>query len=81
MDPAIITSLVSLGGPYLVIAVLLGVTAKLWDLLQKSQQALLDDKDKQLDAAQATFTTVTAALATVETTIAVLQEQAKGRSR
>ncbi len=80
MDPAIVTSLVSQGGPYLVIAVLGGVVARLWDLLQKAQQAMLDDKDRQLEDAQTTFTTVTTALETVKATIAALQTT-RGRGR
>ena len=68
-----IAALADRGGPYLVISVLLGVIAKLWDLNQKLQQARLDDKDKQLTDAQTTFSTVTSALDTVKATIQAFQ--------
>lgn len=73
MDPVFLANLLSQGGSYAVIAILLGVIAKLWDLNQKLQQARLDDKDKQLSDAQTTFSTVTSALDTVKATIQAFQ--------
>lgn len=79
MDP-VTTSLFQQGGPYAVIGGLLVAVGVLWRKAEALQQSRLDDKDKQLDAAEQTFTAVTSALETVKATIEALQ-QSRPRGR
>lgn len=68
-----LTALFAQGGPYAVIAVLLGVVAKLWADGQTKDTKIYELQDARLEDTKTALGSVTAAVDTVKATISALQ--------
>lgn len=68
-----LSALFAQGGPYAVVAVLLGVVAKLWADGQSKDAKIYELQDARLEDTKTAMASVTSAIDTVKATISALQ--------